>query len=374
MKKNFKTQAINLFVLSLTFYSLLSYSAETPKAGLDCTKRFSESCNQNFKPKATIKNMHYYSSLLMESKEKPTSALIVIHGFKHTAKEVFNVGLKATKKADRLHDTVIIAPIFYADEMTPNYKHCMKDDSPVGDRKKDLVWSCQGWMEGAMAENDKNIGAFDILDQLINELHKKWPSIKDITIAGFSAGGQTIQRYIGYAQPNKNVNVRYVIADPGSWFYFDPERPVLQKNKKPAEWQTCIDDDMKNCDFKMEIPDKQACPNYNAWKYGNQNMPTHLKRSLHKVKSAYAKADIYYLEGALDSNSGKGTAYKLLDKSCAAKLQGPYRMQRGLSFAAYDRALIAPEKKRTVTIVPNCKHDVSCVFSSDEAQSILFKK
>jgi hypothetical protein len=80
------------------------------------------------------------------------------------------------------------------------------------------------------------------------------------------------------------------------------------------------------------------------------------------------------MEGALDSSSARGTFYPILDKSCAANAQGPYRLQRGIVYAFYDRTLLAPEKHRTVTIVPNCSHNVSCVFPSKEGREVLLPK
>ena len=90
-----------------------------------------------------------------------------------------------------------------------------------------------------------------------------------------------------------------------------------------------------------------------------------------QARARYAAADIHYLQGELDTGEGKGTAYRVLDKSCAAAAQGPYRLQRGLAYAQYDRTLLAPEKRREVTVVPGCAHDVACVFPSEAARAAL---
>ena len=340
----------------------------------NCTEKFDLACAQSFKIDGSKKFINYYASLTAEDKstQKPKIAFIAIHGFKHTVDKTFNAALLAANNAGKMEDVLIVTPIFHADENDPEYQRCMNPESPKGDQKNDLLWSCQGWMEGAMASNDNTFSSFDALDALINKLADEWPSLEKITIAGFSAGGQVVQRYAGYAQHNSVIPIRYVISNPGSWFYFDTQRPVLYRNGEKTEWQKCIDENMKDCDFTMESPQKDQCPDYNNWKYGAVNMPTHFSRSLEEAKKVYAAADIHYMQGALDSSDGPGTVYNLLDKSCAAYLQGPFRMQRGLSFAAYDRALIAPEKNRTVTVVPECAHNVTCVFASKEAHSVLF--
>ena len=85
----------------------------------------------------------------------------------------------------------------------------------------------------------------------------------------------------------------------------------------------------------------------------------------------YAEADIRYLEGALDSSAASGAYYRILDKSCAANAQGPYRLQRGFAYAQYDRTVLAPEQQRKVVVVPGCAHDVTCVFASEAARAAL---
>jgi hypothetical protein len=141
------------------------------------------------------------------------------------------------------------------------------------------------------------------------------------------------------------VEVRYVVADPGTWLYFDAARPQ---------------------------PLATGCAEANRWKYGTDALPDTLGRSAAQARAQYAAADIAYLEGELDGANGPGTAYKILDKSCAAMAQGPYRLQRGLAYAEYDRSLLAPDQKRQVTVVPGCAHDVACVFPALAARAALF--
>ena len=109
-----------------------------------------------------------------------------------------------------------------------------------------------------------------------------------------------------------------------------------------------------------------------SWKYGVAQVPATLGQTGHEARTRYVGADIAYLEGALDTGDGPGTANRLLDKSCGAQLQGPYRLQRGVAYAAYDRQVLAPSNPRTLTVVPGCAHSVSCVFPSPAAAGVLF--
>ena len=90
------------------------------------------------------------------------------------------------------------------------------------------------------------------------------------------------------------------------------------------------------------------------------------------ARSQYARSEVHYLEGSLDSSNAPGTFYGIIDKSCAASAQGPFRLQRGLAYAAYDRDMLSKNPQRTVTIVPGCAHDVACVFPNETARSALF--
>jgi hypothetical protein len=102
-------------------------------------------------------------------------------------------------------------------------------------------------------------------------------------------------------------------------------------------------------------------------------LPPQLRVSAAEARARYAAADIVYLEGGLDSGTAPGTYYRILDKSCAAEAQGPYRLQRGLAYAQYDRTLLAPDRHREVSVVPGCAHDVVCVFGAPAAREALLR-
>lgn len=212
--------------------------------------------------------------------------------------------------------------------------------------------------------------SFQALDALQQRLVERWPRLQSITVAGFSAGGQFVQRYIGFARPPSGVRVRYVVADPGSWLYFDALRPKPVDRGHPIAWAECLD---QRCEFEwapLSAAELAACPQANRWKYGTEGLPPALGSDARQARARYAAADVAYLEGALDTGENHGAFFKILDRSCAAKLQGPYRLQRGLAYAAYDKRFLASH--HSLTLVPACAHDVSCVFESEAARPVLF--
>ncbi len=339
-------------------------------AAPSCTAAASPACYLQFKPAGAKGIMHYYASRPAGNSRAdaaPTRALIAVHGHPRDADKTFDAALLATRRAGRMEDTLVVAPLFQVADADAG--KCHTAGVPAA-RAGDLLWTCESWLDGGVASNDA-IGSFDALDALAATLKRQWPSLKTITVAGFSAGGQMVQHYIGFAADPAGVSMRYVVADPGTWLYFHPLRPQPVASGQPADWSLCTAADSGACRFRMTAPAKD-CPSVNQWKYGMENLPGHLAGNAPRARRHYAKADIHYLEGALDSSAAKGAFYPILDKSCAAAAQGPYRMQRGLAYAAYDRALLAPDKKRTVTLVPDCAHDVGCVFSSEAARPALF--
>lgn len=313
-------------------------------AAADCSAGASPACYISFEPPGANGRFNYYASLLPGTAATPTSALIALHGHSRDADKTFDAALLAASRAERLADTLVVAPLFQVDEARA--AGCRTAGVPAA-QPGDLLWTCGSWPAGERARNGNRHGSFEVIDALVAELVRQWPSLRSVTIAGFSAGAQTVQHSIGFAAPAPpGVALRYVVADPGSWLYFDAFRP--------------------------EPVDAATCPEVNRWKYGTEDLPEHLARSAADARARYVAAEVHYLEGALDAGAAKGNAYRVLDRSCAALAQGPYRLQRGQAYADYDRAVLAPQRPRALTVVPGCGHDVACVFPSAAARAALF--
>jgi hypothetical protein len=299
-----------------------------------------------------------------------TSALVAMHGHPRDANKTLTAAARAAAQAGRTDDTLIVAPLFQV--ASPADEHCHTVGVPRA-QAGDALWTCGSWMEGGAAKGS-SVTSFAALDQLLADLKRRWPRLQKVTVSGFSAGGQFVQHYIGFANPPAGVSVRYVVADPGSWLYFDAARPTPQRNGQAVDWTACGQADGGGaCSFVFGVPPASAqCSDHDRWKYGIGQVPAVLGRSGQDARARYAEADIAYLEGELDTGDGPGTANRLLDRSCGAQLQGPYRLQRGLAYAAYDRQMLSTSKPRSLTVVPGCAHSVSCVFPSPAGAAVLF--
>ena len=309
-----------------------------------CDTAASDACYFAFEPPAAQGRLHYYASIAPGASGAPTHALIALHGHPRDAAKTFDAALRAVRQGGRAGDTLVVAPLFQVD--AARGATCSTPGVPAA-QPGDLLWTCASWLEGAPSANGAGLGSFAALDALVAELLRQWPGLRVVTVAGFSAGAQMVQHAIGFAAPAPaGVALRYVVADPGTWLYFDAFRPM------PA--------------------DPATCPEVNRWKYGLDALPAHLPRTAALARVAYAAAEIHYIEGALDTGEGKGTAYRALDKSCAADAQGPFRLQRGQAYVAHEGTLrAAPLDPRTLVVVPGCAHDVACVFPAPEARAAL---
>lgn len=351
--------------------SLMCFPAQAETASSTCVGT-SAACFRGFELPGDAGTLHYYTSLDPASGITPKQALVVLHGHPRDANLTFVAGVTAARRAGRLDDTLVVAPLF---QVSPEQAgHCNTPGLPYA-QQGDAMWTCESWLEGGLSTGAHGIGAFAAVDAMLAELKRQWPTLDTITIAGFSAGAQMLQRQIAFAGDTPTgVHVRYVVADPGTWLYFDSIRPQPLLNNSPTDWGTCAVASLPgSCELRFATPgDRAACPGGNAWKYGMERLPPHLQAQGVAARRRYTTADIHYLEGELDSSDRKGAFYPILDKSCGAITQGPYRLQRGLAYAAYDREYLATDSRHGLTIIPGCAHNVACVFNADAARDILF--
>lgn len=344
------------FVLASCLPASAAQEARTPTpyraATADCNGGASPACYFALELPDGGGTLHYFASstpvpassaTASAPSARPTRAVIALHGHPRDANKTFDAVLD-TATHEPVGDVLVVAPVFQVDSVRA--ARCSTPGVP-GAVAGDALWTCGSWMEGGRA--DTGTTAFAALDALVAEVARQWPSLRSITLAGFSAGAQMVQHYVGFSHARQpapaGLAIRYVIADPGSWLYFDSDRIA-----PPAEGR---------------------CPNVSRWKYGTDGLPDWLGRDAAAARQRYAQADIAYLEGELDTGDAPGTYYRILDKSCAAMAQGADRLQRGRAFVAYDREKLAPGRQRPFAVVPGCAHDVRCVFAAPVARALL---
>ncbi|NMM03637.1 alpha/beta hydrolase [Paraburkholderia sp. RP-4-7] len=276
-----------------------------------------------------------------------TRAVIVIHGKLRNADVYFRTAQNARDAAHADTDsTLLIAPQFLATL-----------DTRVHNEPADLLrWKGDAWMGGEAARGPLPISSYAVLDAIVTRLadRKLFPNLQHVVVAGHSGGGQVVQRYAVAARnidalTREGIDVRYVVANPSTYAYFDAQRPNAQGVAAPFDAAQCAD--------------------FNQWKYGMDNRPPYLDdRSPAQLEATYASRRIDYLVGGADTDPQQSA----LDRSCAAEAQGPQRFARAEAYYRYIQSRHPEGLKQSLHIVPGVGHDGARMLTSVCALSAMF--
>jgi len=218
-----------------------------------------------------------------------------------------------------------------------------------------LHWEWTSWMGGLDARGPAPLSSFDVLDALIHHYldAEHYTAVREIVVAGHSGGAQVAHRHAILSDAAarcraRNVRLRYVIANPSSYVYFDALRPQQ--------------------DGTLRAMDRAACPGFNEWKYGTEKLPRYAQDiDARALEQRYIDHDVIYLLGTLDNDP----LHPALDRSCAAMAQGPQRLARGRAYYAYLRAR-HPQMKHQLHEVTGAAHSGDAMFVSEAGVRALF--
>ncbi|SOE98906.1 hypothetical protein SAMN05446635_6905 [Burkholderia sp. OK233] len=276
-----------------------------------------------------------------------TRAVIVIHGKLRNADVYFRTAQNARDAAHADPDsTLLIAPQFLATL-----------DTRVHNEPADLLrWTGDAWMGGEAARAPLPVSSYAVLDAIVTRLadRKLFPNLRHVVFAGHSGGGQVVQRYAVAAHnidvlTNEGIDVRYVVASPSTYAYFDAQRPNAQGVTAPFDAAQCAD--------------------FNQWKYGMDNRPPYLDdHSPGQLEATYASRRIDYLVGGADDDPQQSA----LDRSCAAEAQGPQRVARAEAYYRYIQSRHPEGLTQSFHIVPGVGHDGARMLTSVCALSAIF--
>jgi len=298
-------------------------------------------------PKGTGMLPLYVSRDLSKPQPDITRALLVFHGRLRNA-DVYNAsGQKAVATAGAEGKTTILITPQFLDQMDVDAFH-LKNDV--------LRWTQEGWMGGEDAIAPAPISSFEAIDGILLQLANRtiFPNLKEVVLAGHSAGGQVMQRYAvvgrGEAALTKaGVHVHYVVANPSSYVYFSPDRPLAGGGFGPYKGP--------------------SCKGYNNWKYGVIDPPPYVgNASFADIEATYAKRDVTYLLGGADTDPN----HPVLDKSCSGEAEGPYRLARGTSYYHYMLARHPDGLNQKAWEVPGVGHDGDKMFNSSCGLAAIF--
>jgi hypothetical protein len=270
-----------------------------------------------------------------------TEAIIVVHGVLRNADTYFQTMVEATRLADRLPTTLVIAPHFKAGQDAAG---------PHEPR-----WSPGGWKRGDLSLKDRArpvVSSFTVVDALLRTLsdRARFPALRRVVVTGHSAGGQFLSRYAAgnlIEAQLKGLAVDYIVANPSSWLYLDPVRPIPGK---PGQF----------------IEPTTTCP-YDLYPYGLRERNEYLKAlSETEMREQFASRHVTIFLGEADTETED------LDMDCEAMLQGPHRYGRGLAYFTYLRARY-PLGLWSLTTVAGVGHSAERMYQSPSGLDLLFK-
>jgi len=272
-----------------------------------------------------------------------TRVFIVIHGTLRNADAYYASGLKVVEKAGAAgQGTMVVAPQFLT----------RADTRAFSLPAQTLAWTQEGWKGGEPARQPGPVSSFAALDALLAHFADRslYPALSTVVVIGHSAGAQLLQRYAvagheGDALVQAGIAVRYVVANPSSYLYFDDERPDAQAIAGGA------------------------CPRATQWKYGLKSAPPYVaSQDVRELETRYVARHVVYLLGQADTNPYT----HFIDRSCAAMAQGPYRLARGLAYFDYLKKRHPDDLAQQVVEVPGVGHDNLGMFTSACGLAVLF--
>jgi hypothetical protein len=268
-----------------------------------------------------------------------TRAVIIFHGKGRNVEGYFNA-LKSAAPDTR--HVMLLAPQFLREEDVQ--AHHLPEAF--------LRWHEGAWSAGGSARAPLPISTFTVIDALLADLgnRTKFPNLKTVVLFGHSGGGQLINRYaiVGTAPASLSaagIHVRFVIANPSSYFYFTDDRPQPDGSVAPYHGP--------------------ACNEFNHWRYGPVQAPDYVLDSSpeawRKRESDYASADVIYLLGEDDTDP----AQRDLDISCAGEAQGTERLDRGKAYFRYLNSRHPKQLNHQLWFVPGVAHVGSRMVESE---------
>ena len=305
----------------------------------------------------------YRSYSLEVRNEHVSRVLVMIHGKNRDADNYYSTAMAAAFLAHAQHDTAVIAPL-----MASSAPAC---GDPITPPQIDFSCSGDSWRAGASAISDPHLTSFDFVDEILRKAATSgvFPNLRQIVVAGHSAGGQFAMRY---AMSNKlhgrlGVTLSYVVANPSSYPWPDTARPLPTGDAHPSAAEQAWQDEHPHARFQFGAIDASQCPDFNHWPFGLDARTTGYTRDMESqglVRQLASRPTTYVL-GQIDVLPVAG-----FDSSCAAMLQGPTRRARGEAFVAYMQQRWHAHHR--IRIVPDCGHNARCIFTADEVLPELF--
>lgn len=285
-------------------------------------------------------NIRYFHSLPLTQNAAVRRALIVVHGNGRNADDYYDYAIAAAKLERQLDFAVVLAPNFRT-----------RDDGPA---PNEHYWSSHGWKGGDRSLGTNRISSFAVMDELLARIcgsrSAVFPNLRVVVIAGHSAGGQFVARYVagGAGCTNTAVEVRYLVMNPSSYLYVDGRRRAATGGL-------------------FETP-RSSCDDYDDYKYGLRKLNWYMRRvGPGEIRRRLFTRKTWYIAGEADTGAGRS-----LDQSCEAMLQGANRLERYGNYRDY-AALFEDWTGAEFLTVPGIGHSGRKMLKNEVTRRVIFR-
>jgi hypothetical protein len=305
----------------------------------------------------TLRMPLFSTGALLVAHPGVTRLVIVINGTLRNADVYHESAVAAAHAAGAAaRDVLIVTPQFLAVPDAEAFR--LDDDVPY--------WRAEGWKIGDRSiQPAQGPSSYAVIDAILAAAldRDRFPALRTVVVAGHSAGGQFVQRYIAFNPVHTSLrgaglDVRYVVANPSSYFYFDERRLNDDGVLAPYPRDRCMD--FNKYRYGVEQPNHYAAAAFLS--YGGASAP--------RLAQEYGSRTVAYFLGEADADPDSDS----MDKSCAAAAQGATRLERGQRYFRYMQALLGPAVLAThsLHIVPGVGHDHRAMFLSPCGLSLLY--
>ena len=283
--------------------------------------------------------------------------VVMVHGRLRDADKYFELTMRAAKASAAGAETLIIAPQFL------NSADAARHDVAANVAR----WKTEGWPGDDAGKAPFAMSSFEVLDGIIAHLsdRTRFPNLERIVVAAHSGGAQFVQRYAvvgradqvlsdaglrpyadGVSVPDGAASVmriRYVVANPSSYVYFDATRPHAVGN----------------------------CRDVNHWRYGFVDTVPYIQGDVKQMQARYLTRRVIYMLGDKDTDPN----HSALDKTCMAEAQGLHRLERGNNYFAHMQKIAAAQNinlRHTRVQISGAAHNADRMFNSACGMSALF--
>ena len=276
---------------------------------------------------------------ITESNYNITHAVIVIHGLSGNIVQAYNSVVDSFTPIFNPNKLLVIVPWFYSTPITSSdWGNCTGEVIAPDMGARSIYWARNesSWIAGGVGDSLVTLSAYTLLDNIYTSLANKndFPSLQHVTFAGFSAGGQMINRYAWASkvgrhaltemeQPSTSTTtvttttattttttnstspttdniltqidlpkVRFIVSDPSSFLYFSHHRPApsCRARLDTGTTHTCesftlytlimpYDTPILETSLVVEEEDRLMaitnCREFDTWKYGT-TLPANL--------------------------------------------------------------------------------------------------